>query len=143
MDGFQTVALPQTSAKAAFQLHTATGKLKAVMTPIGPRGCHCSARRWPGRSPGVSAPRSGHETPGEKCLRGRVSREIASLLVEIQLERLPIDFLDHRAALFAAVTHDQARRVARQLFDPEKLSFVVVGNPADLTPTRTRPEPRF
>jgi zinc protease len=71
------------------------------------------------------------------------SEKIAALLVEMQLERLPIDFLDRRAALFTAVTHDQARRVARQLFDPEKLSFVVVGNPADLTPTRTRPEPRL
>jgi zinc protease len=71
------------------------------------------------------------------------SEKIASLLVEMQLEQLPIDYLDRRAALFAAVTHDEARRVARNLFDPEKLSFVVVGNPADLTPTRTRPEPRF
>jgi len=71
------------------------------------------------------------------------SEKIASLLVEMQLEQLPIDFLEHRAALFAAVTHEDARRVARHLFDPEKLSFVVVGNPADLTPTRTRPEPRF
>src|SRR5438132_1537376 len=71
------------------------------------------------------------------------SEKIASLLVEMQLEQLPIDFLEHRAALFAAVTHEDARRVARHLFDPEKLSFVVVGNPADLTPTRTRPESRF
>ncbi len=71
------------------------------------------------------------------------SEKIASLLVEMQLEGLPIDYLDHRAALFAAVTHDQARRVAGHLFDPEKLSFVVVGNPADLTPTRTRPDPTF
>jgi zinc protease len=71
------------------------------------------------------------------------SEKIAALLVEMQLERLPIDFLDHRAALFDAVTHDEARRVARHLFDPDRLSFVVVGDPADLTPTRTRPEPRF
>jgi zinc protease len=67
------------------------------------------------------------------------SEKIASLLVEMQLERLPIDYLDHRAGLFAAVTHEDARRVARHLFDPEKLSFVVVGNPADLTPTRAEP----
>jgi len=51
----------------------------------------------------------------------------------VPLEGLPIDYLDNRAALFASVTHDDARRVAR-LFDPEKLTFVVVGNPADLTP---------
>jgi zinc protease len=71
------------------------------------------------------------------------SEKIAALLVEMQMERLPIDFLGRRAALFSAVTHDEARRVARQLFDSDRLSFVVVGDPTDLTPTRTRPEPRF
>jgi len=71
------------------------------------------------------------------------SEKIAALLVDLQLEQLPIDYLDHRAALFSAVTQDEARRVARQLFDPDRLSFVVVGDPADLTPTRTRPERRF
>ena len=30
-DGFQTVALPHTAAMSAFQAHTATGKLKAVI----------------------------------------------------------------------------------------------------------------
>jgi zinc protease len=71
------------------------------------------------------------------------SEKIAALLVDLQSERLPIDFLDRRAALFGAVTLGEARRVARQLFDPDRLSFVVVGDPADLTPTRTRPERRF
>ena len=32
-DGFQITGSPHTSASAAFQHHTATGKLKAVMTP--------------------------------------------------------------------------------------------------------------
>ena len=41
---------PQTAASAAFHDQTATGKLNAVMTPIGPSGCHCSIMRWPGRS---------------------------------------------------------------------------------------------
>jgi hypothetical protein len=36
-----------------------------------------------------------------------------------------------------------ARRVAHRLLDPDGLSFAVVGDPADLTPTRTIPEPRF
>ena len=30
------------AARKAFQAQTATGKLKAVMTPTGPSGCHCS-----------------------------------------------------------------------------------------------------
>ena len=40
-------------------------------------------------------------------------------------------------------TLDQARRVAHRLIDPDKLSFAVVGDPADLTPTRIVPDPGF
>ena len=47
-DGFQITGSPQTSASAAFQLHTATGKLKALITATGPSGCHVSVSRWPG-----------------------------------------------------------------------------------------------
>ena len=39
-----------------FQDHTATGKLKAVMTPTGPSGCHCSYIRWRGRSETIVRP---------------------------------------------------------------------------------------
>src|SRR3546814_4610923 len=35
-DGFQTTESPQTNASAEFQHQTATGKLKAEMTPTGP-----------------------------------------------------------------------------------------------------------
>ena len=44
-DGFQINESPQTAATIAFHAHTATGKLKAVMTPTGPSGCHCSYMR--------------------------------------------------------------------------------------------------
>ena len=47
-DGFQIIVSPQTAAIAAFQAQTATGKLKAVMMPIGPSGCHCSYMRCSG-----------------------------------------------------------------------------------------------
>ena len=49
-DGFQIVASPQTAARVAFHDQTATGKLKAEIIPITPSGCHCSIRRWLGRS---------------------------------------------------------------------------------------------
>ena len=49
-DGFQTVASPQTAASAAFHDQTATGKLNALMTATTPSGCHCSIKRWFGRS---------------------------------------------------------------------------------------------
>jgi zinc protease len=68
------------------------------------------------------------------------SARVASLLVEMQLENLGIDYLDRRAALFGAVTLDQAKRVARNILDPDRLSFAVVGDPADLTSTRTVPD---
>ena len=49
-DGFHTVTLPQIAARKAFHAHTATGKLKALITPTTPSGCHCSNMRWLGRS---------------------------------------------------------------------------------------------
>jgi zinc protease len=71
------------------------------------------------------------------------SDRVASLLVEMQIEKLGIDYLDRRAARFDAVTLDQARRVAHRLLDPDGLSFAVVGDPVDLNPTRTLPETGF
>jgi len=68
---------------------------------------------------------------------------VASLLVEMQQQKLGIDYLDRRAALFGAVTLEQAKTVAHRLLDPAALSFAVVGDPADLTATRTAPDPGF
>jgi zinc protease len=68
------------------------------------------------------------------------SARVTSLLVQIQLENLGIDYLDRRAALLGAVTLDQAKRVANILLDPDGLSFAVVGDPADLNPTRIVPD---
>ena len=38
---------PQTRAKEEFQPYTATGKLKAVITPTIPSGFHCSINTCP------------------------------------------------------------------------------------------------
>ncbi len=64
------------------------------------------------------------------------TQRVAGLLVQLQSERLGIDYLDRRAGLFNGVTIDRARQGARRLFAPARLSFVVVGDPADVTPTR-------
>ena len=40
----------------AFHAQTATGKLKAVMTPTSPSGCHCSIMRCFGRSDAMVRP---------------------------------------------------------------------------------------
>ena len=55
-DGFQIIESPQTAATIAFQAQTATGKLKAVMMPTGPSGCHCSYIRCCGRSECMARP---------------------------------------------------------------------------------------
>jgi zinc protease len=57
---------------------------------------------------------------------------IAGTLVAMQRDGLGIDYLDRRAALIDAVTLADAKRVAHRLFDPDKLSFVVVGSPESL-----------
>ncbi len=49
-DGFQMQISPQMAARNAFQAHTATGKLNALMMPTRPSGWYCSYMRWPGRS---------------------------------------------------------------------------------------------
>ena len=48
VDGFQITGSPQTSGERRVPAQTATGKLKAVITPTGPSGCHFSIIRWPG-----------------------------------------------------------------------------------------------
>src|SRR5258708_38172776 len=58
------------------------------------------------------------------------TQRIAGVLVQMQTDKLGIDYLDHRASLIGGVTLDQARAVARRLFDPARLSFAVVGDPA-------------
>ena len=56
--GWDASAGGATKASAAFQLHTATGKLNALMTPTGPSGCQVSDMRWPGRSDAIVKPYS-------------------------------------------------------------------------------------
>ena len=61
--GFQMTGSPHTSASAEFQLQTATGKLKAVITATGPSGCQVSSMRCPGRSEAIVRPKSCRERP--------------------------------------------------------------------------------
>ncbi len=58
------------------------------------------------------------------------------ILLQLQQDGLGIDYLDRRNALIEGVTLEDARRVARRLYDPATLAFAVVGAPARLTPTR-------
>ena len=57
----------------------------------------------------------------------------------LQESGLPIDYLDRREALYAAVTLDDTRRVARRLYRPDQLTVVVVGMPDGVTETAPVP----
>jgi len=54
--------------------------------------------------------------------------DIASQLNSFQQLGLPLDYLDRRADLIAAVSREDVRRAARRLFDPDKLTIVVAGS---------------
>ena len=62
------------------------------------------------------------------------SGSIAGLLHSLQVDGLPRDHLDKRAALIGAVKADDVRRVARRLLRDEALTTIVVGKPVGLSP---------
>ena len=69
---------------------------------------------------------------GSFPLRFSSSGRIAGVLVDMQLDRLGIDYLDRRNALIEAVTLDQVNWLARDLLEPARLTVVVVGEPDGL-----------
>jgi zinc protease len=69
------------------------------------------------------------------------TRAAAQTLLGIQMEHLGIDYVTRREKEIAAVTLDQAKAAAKRIFDPAKLTILVVGNPVGLKPTR--PVPQF
>lgn len=70
---------------------------------------------------------------GAYPLRWDGNANIARALVGLQMDGYAPDYPSRRNGLIQAVTLDDARRVAARVFDPAKLSFVVVGSPEGLT----------
>ena len=62
------------------------------------------------------------------------STKIASLLVQIQLDNLGIDYVDRRNSLIDAITIEDAKRVAKRLYG-SGLLITVAGKPAGVTST--------
>jgi len=58
---------------------------------------------------------------------------IADILVGMQLDGLPVDYLKKRNAYVEAVTLEDVKRVASRLMKPASLRFVVVGQPRGLS----------
>lgn len=69
---------------------------------------------------------------GSYPLRFDGNGPIASILVGMQMQGLPIDYAVTRNDKINAVTMEDVQRVARRLYLPEALHFVVVGQPTGL-----------
>jgi zinc protease len=69
---------------------------------------------------------------GSYPLRFDGNAPIARILVGMQMDALPIEYVTTRNAKIEAVTLDDLKRVAGRLFKPEALHFVVVGQPTGM-----------
>jgi zinc protease len=67
---------------------------------------------------------------GSYALNFDSSVKVARGLKQIQISRLPIDYIDTRNALVEAVTVDDVKRVARRILGDGDLLVVAVGKPA-------------
>ena len=69
---------------------------------------------------------------GSRLLSLDTSSKLASAMLQYQLDRMPIDYLERRNAIVDAVTIDDAKRAARKLWDNGLLT-VVVGRAPEAT----------
>ncbi len=69
---------------------------------------------------------------GAYPLRFDGNSQIAGIMVGMQMQGLPIDYIVTRNDKVNAVTLDEINRVAGELLDPDGLHFVVVGQPQGL-----------
>ncbi|NVK47064.1 MAG: insulinase family protein [Rhodobacteraceae bacterium] len=69
---------------------------------------------------------------GAYALRFDGNGPIARILVGMQMDGLSPDYITTRNEMIEAVTLDQINAVIQRLYDPENLSFVVVGSPEGL-----------
>lgn len=72
---------------------------------------------------------------GSYPLRFDGNGRIADILVGMQLDGLPVEYLERRNAYVEAVTLDDVKRVAARVMQPDGLRFVVVGRPQGLAAT--------
>jgi len=80
---------------------------------------------------------------GSQMLALDTSSKLASALLQYQLDRLPIDYIEKRNALVDAVTLDDAKRVARQLWGQGLLTVIVGRAPqAAAQPAAAPPSPK-
>ena len=130
-DGFHTTALPQTKASAAFQAHTATGKLKALMTPTTPIGCQVSIIRWPGRSEAIVRPYNCRDRPTAKSQMSIISctspRPSCTILPDSMVTRRASPDLCWRRSSPNTRTHSPRRGAgtSRQVIDAARAAPIL------------------
>jgi zinc protease len=69
---------------------------------------------------------------GAYPLRFDSNSRIASIAVGMQFDDMPLDYITTRNDQVNAVTLDDVNRVARDILDPDRLTFLVVGQPEGL-----------
>lgn len=69
---------------------------------------------------------------GSYPLRFDGNSRIANILVGMQMDDMPIDYAVTRNAKIEAVTMADIKRVAKRIFLPDALHFVIVGQPTGL-----------
>ncbi|WP_420568761.1 M16 family metallopeptidase [Thalassovita sp.] len=69
---------------------------------------------------------------GAYPLRFDGNSTIANIMVSMQTDNMPIDYIATRNDKVNAVTLEDVNRVAKRLLDPQALTFVVVGQPKGL-----------
>ncbi|MDE0694462.1 MAG: pitrilysin family protein [Boseongicola sp.] len=72
---------------------------------------------------------------GAYPLRFDSNASIARIMVGMQIDDLGLDYVNTRNGKVNAVTADDVRRVAKRLYLPEELHFVVVGQPEGIEGT--------
>lgn len=79
---------------------------------------------------------------GSQMLALDTSSKLASVMLQYQLDRLPIDYIEKRNAIVDAVTLDQASAVAKQLWGQGLLTVIVGRTPqAAAEPAAATPPP--
>ena len=73
---------------------------------------------------------------GSYPLRFDGNGPIADIMVGMQMDHLPIDYIKTRNDKVNAVTLEDIARVAKRLVQPDQLHFVVVGQPVDVVSTK-------
>ena len=78
---------------------------------------------------------------GSQMLALDTSSKLASALLQYQLDKLPIDYIEKRNAIVDAVTLDDAKKAAKRLWGQGLLTVIVGRAPQAAAQPRPRPPP--